>query len=46
MSLFMRDLVKEDVELREDWTLAAMAEEGDQGLDPERALFHEEIWGE
>lgn len=27
MSLFMRDLVKEDVELREDKALAVMAEE-------------------
>ncbi len=46
MSLFMRDLVKEAVELREDRALAAMAEERDQGFDPERALSHEEVWGE
>jgi len=46
MSLFMRDLVKEAVELREDRALAAIAEERDQNFDPESALSHEEVWGE
>jgi len=46
MSLFMRDLVKEAVELREDRALAAIADERDQSFDPERTLSHEEVWGE
>lgn len=45
MSLFMRDLVKEAVEVREDRALTAIAEERDQSFDPERALSHEEVWG-
>jgi len=46
MSLFMRDLVKEAMELREDRALAAIAEERDQSFDQERVLSHEEVWGE
>lgn len=46
MSLLMRDLVKEAVELREDQALAAMAQEREESFDQNRALSHGEVWGE
>ena len=44
MSMVMRDLVQEAIELREDQALAAMAEEREKSFDPGKALSHEEIW--
>ncbi|MCF8109305.1 MAG: ribbon-helix-helix domain-containing protein [Desulfohalobiaceae bacterium] len=45
MSLLMRDLVKEAIEIQEDQTLAAIAETREQSFDPNTALSHEEVWG-
>lgn len=45
MSLLMRDLVKEAVEIQEDQALAAIAETREQSCDPHTALSHEEVWG-
>ena len=45
MSLVMRDLVKEAVELREDLALATLAESREKSFDPASALSHDEVWG-
>ena len=45
MSLVMRDLVKEAVELREDLALATLAESREKSFDPAIALSHDEVWG-
>ena len=45
MSLLMRDLVKEAVEIQEDQALAVIAETREQSFDPNTALSHEEVWG-
>jgi len=45
MSMLMRDLVREALEIREDRTLAAFAEEREKGFDRSKALSHEEVWG-
>ena len=44
MSLKVRDLVKEAVELEEDIALSAFAEEREQTFKEAEALEHEEIW--
>lgn len=45
MSMLMRDLVKESLELREDRALAAFAAEREAGFDRRNALNHEDTWG-
>jgi len=44
MSMLMRDLVKEALELREDRALADMAAEREKGFDRGQALSHDEVW--
>ena len=45
MSMLMRDLVKEALELREDRALADMAADREKGFDRDKALSHDEVWG-
>ena len=45
LSMLMRDLVKEALELREDRALAEFAAEREEGFDRSKALTHEEVWG-
>jgi metal-responsive CopG/Arc/MetJ family transcriptional regulator len=40
MSLIMRDMVKEALEIREDMALAEIAEKREQIFDPGKALSH------
>jgi len=44
MSMLMRDLVKEALELREDQALADFAEQREDNFDRSKALSHEEAW--
>ena len=44
MSMLMRDLVKEALELREDQALADFAEHREGSFDRSKALSHEEVW--
>jgi len=44
MSLKVRDLVKEAVELEEDVSLSAFAEEREQTFKEDKALKHEDVW--
>jgi predicted DNA-binding protein len=44
MSLKVRDLVKEAVELEEDIALSAFAEKREETFMESEALRHEEIW--
>lgn len=44
MSILMRDLIREDLELREDLALTDIAEEREKSFDPHKALSHQEIW--
>lgn len=44
MSMLMRDLVKEALELREDQALADFAERRERTFDRHKALTHEEVW--
>jgi hypothetical protein len=45
MSMLMRDLVKEALELREDRALADLAAEREKNFDRRKALSHDEVWG-
>lgn len=45
MSMLMRDLVKEALEIREDRALADLATEREKTFDRGKALKHEEVWG-
>ena len=45
LSMLMRDLVKESLELREDRALAEFAAEREEAFDRSKALTHEEVWG-
>lgn len=45
MSMLMRDLVKEALELREDRGLADIAAEREKDFDRKQALRHDEAWG-
>ncbi len=45
LSMLMRDLVKEALELREDRALADFAQERENDFDRPNALSHEEVWG-
>ena len=44
LSMLMRDLVKEALELREDRALADFAEARDENFDRDKALTHNEAW--
>jgi hypothetical protein len=44
MSLTVRDLVREAIELHEDVALARVAEQRDGTLKKKRLLTHEEVW--
>ena len=44
LSMLMRDLVKEALEIREDRALADFALQRDNSFDRDKALSHEEIW--
>ncbi len=45
MSMLMRDLVREALEIREDRVLADLANERENGFDRRKAVSHEEVWG-
>ncbi|WP_298269677.1 ribbon-helix-helix protein, CopG family [Geobacter sp.] len=45
MSMLMRDLVKEALELREDRALAAFATEREKDFDRRKGLSHKDVWG-
>ena len=45
MSMVVRDLVKEALELREDIELVRIAEEREKSLSHTRKLSHKDIWG-
>ncbi|OGP54290.1 MAG: hypothetical protein A2Y65_10955 [Deltaproteobacteria bacterium RBG_13_52_11] len=44
LSLKVRDLVKEALEIEEDVALSAIAEERDKTLSNAAALKHDEVW--
>jgi len=44
MSMIIRDLIKEALEVNEDAFLADFAEEREKTLDREETLSHEEVW--
>jgi hypothetical protein len=44
MSMVVRDLVREALELREDLSLAQFAENREKSLVPSQLLTHEETW--
>ena len=44
LSLKVRDLVKEALEIREDIALVSFAEERDRKLQKSRMLKHAEVW--
>jgi len=45
MSALARDLIREALELREDVSLAALAEERDSTFDRKKSLSHTQVWG-
>ncbi|TAN45347.1 MAG: antitoxin, RHH family protein [Nitrospirae bacterium] len=45
MSMVVRDLIKESLELREDVSLAGFAEEREKTFTRSKALSHKELWG-
>jgi predicted DNA-binding protein len=45
MSMLMRDLVKEALELHEDRALTVFATEREKDFQPSDALSHDETWG-
>lgn len=45
LSLKVRDLVKEALEMEEDRSLTVLAEERDRTFDASKALSHEQVWG-
>ena len=44
MSMLMRDLVKEALELREDRALTEFAADRENNFDRNKALSHDEVW--
>jgi hypothetical protein len=44
LSLKVRDLVREALEIEEDIALATLAEARDRTLTKEKALRHDEVW--
>jgi predicted DNA-binding protein len=45
MAMVVRDLIKEALELKEDATLAAFADERMKSFNRKKALSHDEAWG-
>ncbi len=45
LSLKVRDLVKDALEMEEDRGLTALAEERERTYDASKALTHEQVWG-
>ncbi|MBN1958314.1 MAG: ribbon-helix-helix protein, CopG family [Desulfuromonadales bacterium] len=45
MSMLMRDLVKEALELREDRFLGDFAAEREESVERAKMLRHDEVWG-
>jgi metal-responsive CopG/Arc/MetJ family transcriptional regulator len=45
LSMLMRDLVREALELREDRGLAEFAADREEAFDRSKTLTHEEAWG-
>lgn len=45
LSALARDLIREALELREDVSLAALAEERDRTYDRKKSLSHRQVWG-
>ena len=44
LSLKVRDLVKEALEIEEDRALARIAEKREQSFDRKKALTHQQVW--
>jgi len=44
MSLVTRDLIKEALELEEDFVLGQLAAERETAYEEEKALSHEDVW--
>jgi predicted DNA-binding ribbon-helix-helix protein len=44
VSMLMRDLVKEALDIREDRALTDLAMEREQSFDRSQALTHEDVW--
>jgi hypothetical protein len=45
MSMAVRDLIKEAIELQEDQGLAGFAENREKSLKERKSLSHEDVWG-
>ncbi|TKB71132.1 MAG: hypothetical protein E8D45_12125 [Nitrospira sp.] len=45
LSLKVRDLVKEALEMEEDRGLTALGEERERTYDASKALTHDQVWG-
>jgi hypothetical protein len=45
MSMTVRDLIREAIELQEDQALAGFAENREESLKERKNLSHEEVWG-
>jgi hypothetical protein len=45
MSMLVRDLVREALEIREDRALADLGAERENGFDRRKAVSHEDVWG-
>jgi len=45
LSALARDLIREALELREDVSLATLAEERDCSFDRKKSLSHKQVWG-
>jgi metal-responsive CopG/Arc/MetJ family transcriptional regulator len=45
MSMAVRDLIREAIELQEDQALAGFAENRETSLKERQSLSHEEVWG-
>jgi hypothetical protein len=45
LSALARDLIREALELREDVSLAGLAEERDHTFNKKKSLSHKQVWG-
>jgi hypothetical protein len=45
LSLKVRDLVKDALEMEEDRSLTALADERERTYDASKALSHQQVWG-
>ena len=45
LSLTVRDLVKDALEMEEDRALTALADERERTYDASKALSHQQVWG-